>query len=112
MPSRHVHIHNAHRRIIQHISLEGLALDRDSADGTHRPEEPAHTPTPCLLLILSAHDGGRPGRAAPVEAQHGGRAGYHRRRRPPRGPAFLETAAPVGIYAATIVFAAWWRERF
>ena len=44
MPSRDVNIDDAHRRITQHIALEGLALDRDPADGTHRPEEPAHMP--------------------------------------------------------------------
>ena len=41
-----VYIHGAHPRIIQHIILEGLALDCDSADGTPRPEEPAHALTP------------------------------------------------------------------
>ena len=43
-----------HRRITQHITLQGLALDRDPADGTDRPEEFAHAPDPWLLLILSA----------------------------------------------------------
>src|SRR5215469_10481518 len=49
MPGREVHIHDAHRRIIQHITRESLALDRDSADRTPRPEESAHA-LPLLLL--------------------------------------------------------------
>jgi hypothetical protein len=32
MPSREVDIDDAHRRITHHITLEGLALDRDTAD--------------------------------------------------------------------------------
>src|SRR5579871_1415172 len=51
-----VHIHGARRRITQHIILEGLALDCDSADGTPRSEEPAHAATPLALPILQAND--------------------------------------------------------
>jgi hypothetical protein len=54
MPSRDVHIDGAYRRVTQHVTLEGLALDSDPADGTHRPKEPAHASYPWLLLIFSA----------------------------------------------------------
>ena len=54
MPSRDVHIDDAHRRITQHITLEGLALDSDAANRTHRPEEFAHASYPWLLLISPA----------------------------------------------------------
>ena|SRR5271170_3441328 len=50
MPSRDVHIDDAHRRISQHINLEDLALDRDAANRAHRPEELAHALYPRLLL--------------------------------------------------------------
>src|SRR5580704_9438518 len=53
MPCRNVHIDDAHRRITQHIALEGLALDRDSADGTDRPGELAHASYSWRLLISS-----------------------------------------------------------
>src|SRR5580704_3473713 len=53
MRCRNVHIDDAHRRITQHIALEGLALDRDSADGTDRPGELAHASYPWRLLISS-----------------------------------------------------------
>jgi hypothetical protein len=46
MSGRDVHIDDAHRRITQHVTLEGLALDSDPADGTYRPEELAHVPYP------------------------------------------------------------------
>jgi len=42
MPSRNVDIDGAQRRVTKHITLQGLALDGDSADGTLRPEKPAH----------------------------------------------------------------------
>jgi hypothetical protein len=48
-----VNIDDARRRIPQHIALEGLALDRDPADGTDRPRELAHASHPWLLLISS-----------------------------------------------------------
>jgi hypothetical protein len=53
VPSWDVNIDDAHRRIPQHIALEGLALDRDPADGTDRPRELAHASYPWLLLISS-----------------------------------------------------------
>jgi hypothetical protein len=53
MPRRDVHIDDAHRRVTQHIRLEGLALDGEPADGTHRPEELAHASYPWRLLISS-----------------------------------------------------------
>src|SRR5262245_6043934 len=59
MPGREVHIHDAHRRIIQHITREGLALDRDSADRTPRPEESAHALPLLLLHIINENEGGR-----------------------------------------------------
>jgi hypothetical protein len=52
MIRRDVHIHGARGRITQHITLEGMALDGDSADRTHRAEEFAHPPLPPILLIL------------------------------------------------------------
>jgi hypothetical protein len=42
VPGRDVDIDDAHRRISQHIILEDLALDGETADGTYRPEELAH----------------------------------------------------------------------
>jgi hypothetical protein len=53
MSSRDLHVDDAHRRIPQHIALEGLAPDRDPADGTDRPRELAHASHPWLLLISS-----------------------------------------------------------
>jgi hypothetical protein len=52
MFGRDVDIDDARRRITQHVALEGLALDRDAADGTHRPEKLPHKSYPQLLLIL------------------------------------------------------------
>jgi hypothetical protein len=49
-----VDIDDAHRRIPQHVALEGLALDRDPADGTDRPRELAHMPYLWFLLISYA----------------------------------------------------------
>src|SRR5215831_19430229 len=49
-PGRDVDIDDAHRRITQHIILEGLALDGESVDRTHRPEKFAHA----LYPIASA----------------------------------------------------------
>jgi hypothetical protein len=51
VPGRDVNIDDTHRRIIQHVASEGLALDRESTDGTHRPEELAHTRHLWFLLI-------------------------------------------------------------
>jgi hypothetical protein len=52
MPSRDVHIHGAHRRIIKHIIFQRLTLDHDSADGTQRPEEPTHAPLPLASVDI------------------------------------------------------------
>ena len=54
MPSWDVNIDDAHRRIPQHIALEGFALDGDATNGTHRPEELAHMPYLWFLLISYA----------------------------------------------------------
>src|SRR5947209_1907897 len=54
MPSRNVHVDDAHRRITEHVTLKGLALDNDPGDGTHQPKELAHASYPGLLLILLA----------------------------------------------------------
>src|SRR5438477_11779369 len=51
MPSRNVHVDDAHRRITKQITLERLALDIKSVDGTLRPENPAHAFCPLLALI-------------------------------------------------------------
>src|SRR5438477_6370233 len=55
MPSRNVHVDDAHRRITEHITLEHLALDGDPADRTHRPQKLAHAsyswPEPILTRI-------------------------------------------------------------
>jgi hypothetical protein len=54
MPGWDVNIDDAYGRIPEHIAVKGLALDRDPADGTYRPEELAHASYPWLLLILPA----------------------------------------------------------
>jgi hypothetical protein len=46
VPGWDIHIDDAHRRITQSIVLEGLALDRDTADATHRSDELTHAPYP------------------------------------------------------------------
>jgi hypothetical protein len=42
MPGRNIDIHGADRRIAQHVAVECLALDREPADRTDRPEKPSH----------------------------------------------------------------------
>jgi hypothetical protein len=51
MSSRDVHVDDARRWIAQHIALEDVAFDGDSADCPDRPREPAHASRSWLLLI-------------------------------------------------------------
>ena len=53
MSRREVHIHGARRRVTEHVVLEGLALDRDAADGTRRPEKLAHLCPRLLRLVVN-----------------------------------------------------------
>src|SRR5271165_1191405 len=55
MPSRDVHIDDTHRRVAQHIAREGLALDREAAEGAHRPEELAHASYPASADVIRRH---------------------------------------------------------
>ncbi len=55
MPCRDVHIDGARRRITQHIALEGLALDRYSADGTQSTRRTcACVPSLCFCRLSGA----------------------------------------------------------
>src|SRR5205823_10644409 len=55
MARRQIHVDNPHRWVTQHVAPKSLALDTNSADGTHRPEELAHASSTSVVCEKCFH---------------------------------------------------------